>query len=107
MIEKVWLVGDCGPEHDRVVSVHRTYAGALKAFQEHRIGLLNQAKDHLAWAEEQRLKEPAATAEKEEGRSWLDSMWQEMVERLSEEDPEKIDNFPHETPYIREMEVLE
>ena len=36
-----------------------------------------------------------------------DDMYLDMIKKLSEEDPEKIDNYPHDTPYLREMELIE
>ncbi len=33
--------------------------------------------------------------------------YEKMIEKLSCENPEEIDNYPHETPYIRKMEVKE
>ena len=86
---KVYVVGHDGPEHNTIRSIHRTYEGALKAWNELRIELLQRAQSFLE--KETRSKE----------------MWQRMVENLSCEDPEKIDNYPHETPNIREYEVEE
>ncbi len=32
-------------------------------------------------------------------------MWNEIIKNLSCKNPEKIDNYPHETPYIHEWEI--
>jgi len=41
------------------------------------------------------------------GKYKNDEMWQRIVNNLSCEDPEKINNSSHETPYIREWDVEE
>ncbi len=86
---KVYVVGDDGPEHNTIKSIHRTYKGALKAWNEVRIKLKQEAQSFLK--DETRNKE----------------MWQRMIKNLSCKDPDKIDNYPHETPYITEYEVEE
>ena len=48
---KVYIVGDNGPEHDSIHSIHWTYDGAFKAWNELRISLLNEAKSHLKGAD--------------------------------------------------------
>lgn len=88
--KKVFIVGDDGPEHNSIKSVHRTRAGALAAWNELRLELLEKAKSYLD------DKDP-----------WGKDMWQEMVDNLACEDPDKIDNYPWETPYIRECDVKE
>lgn len=85
---KVFAVGDHGPEHNTIRSIHKTKEGALKAWNELRLELLEMAKSFLK-------------------NDYSREMWQEMVDNLSCEDPEKIDNYPHETPYVREYEVEE
>jgi hypothetical protein len=49
--------------------------------------LLNEARGHLKYNKED------------------NEMYLRMVEKLSCEDPEKIDNFPHDNPYIQKIEV--
>ena len=85
---KVYVVGDSGPEHNSIQSIHKTYGGALKAWDKVRIDLLENAKDFL-----EKYKN--------------DEMWQRIVNNLSCKDPEKINNSPHETPYIREWDLEE
>lgn len=89
-VTKVFIVGDDGPEHNSISSVHRTHACALKAWNELRLELLGKAKSYLD------DKDPFGT-----------DLWRELVKNLSCEDPDKIDNYPWETPYIREYEVKE
>ena len=88
---RVYIVGDDGPEHNNVISVHKTYEGAFKAWNERRLELLAEAKRSLK-IHEKRAKD------------WGE-MYGRMIKGLSCKDPEKIDNYPHETPYIREMEI--
>lgn len=89
----VFAVGDDGPEHNWICSIHKTYEGALKAWNEHRLELLREAEESLDYA-------------KSKEKIWID-MYASSVKKLSCEDPEKIDNYPHKTPYLRAYEVRE
>ena len=86
---KVYIVGDNGPEHNSISSIHKTYKGALKAWGKLRLELLEDAKSSLSKAKD------------------MDDIYKRIVKNLSCKDPDKIDNYPHETPYIREYEVKE
>ena len=116
--ETIYLVGDGGPEHNFVRSAHKNYEGAFKAWNKLRLYLLDEAKHGL-----QRSKEDAKKR-LGEGK-WNDNepftkenidyfkkvakkgeeMYLRMVEKLSCDDPEKIDNYPHDNPYIQKIEV--
>lgn len=84
---KLYVVGDYGPEHNSIGSIHKTYKGAFKAWNKLRLGLLRHAKSFLKGNETDR------------------DMFEEMVKKLSCRDPKKIDNYPQETPYIHEYEL--
>ena len=43
----VYFVGDHGPEHNSIHSVHKIYEGALKAWNELRVSLLQDAQSFL------------------------------------------------------------
>jgi len=88
---KVYLVGDQGPEHNSIISIHKTKEGAIKVFQARRMKLLEEAKEGL----------------KREASGYMKEMYETIVKNLNEKDPDKIDNYPQETPYIREMNVQE
>ena len=92
-ITKVFIVGDSGPEHNSISSIHHTYKGAFKAWNEHRKELLIHAKDML--------KSSVSTC------SSSKEMYKRIIRSLSCKDPKKIDNYPHETPYIQEHDVEE
>jgi len=85
---KIYIVGDCGPEHNSVLNIHKSYSGALKAWNKLRLELLNKAKYYLKKSD-----------------TWGREMYEEMVKNLSCTDPKKIDNYPHETPYINEYKL--
>ncbi len=85
---KIYLVGDNGPEHNSVHSAHKTYKGAFMAWNELRLRLLGYAKASLKSSDK-----------------FSREMYAEMVKNLSCKDPKKIDNYPQETPYIREIEM--
>jgi len=87
---KVYIVGDRGPEHNHIESIHRTHEGALKAWNKLRLKLLKYAKE----------------ARDDKERSWKE-MYVRMVKKLECEDPDKINNYPHDTPYIEKYNVEE
>ena len=89
---KVYLVGDNGPEHDSLIAIYLDKSKALKAFQRHRSELLKHIKEMLEFS-------------KKEG-GYGDEMYLKMISNLSETDPDKIDNYPHDTPYLKKMEVI-
>jgi len=86
---KVYVVGDHGPEHNSIRSIHKTYIGALKAWNALRTGLLDESKHSL--------KKSDSKYEKE--------LYSEIIKNLSCNNPKKIDNFPQETPYIKEYHI--
>ena len=83
----VYVVGDCGPEHNEIKSLYKTHEGALKAWNAVRLELIRKAKNSVRKTK------------------WNDEMYEKIIEKLSCEDPEKIDNYPHETPYIQKYEI--
>lgn len=87
---KIYLVGEWDPESEFVESVHTTHQGALKAWEKIRRMRLRQARAHLKQCDK-----------------WGKEMYREMVENLSCKNPEKINNDPWETPYIKEIKLEE
>lgn len=85
---KVYIVGDCGPEHNSIRNIHKNYSSALKEWNILRIELLNNAKRYSK-------------------RDKKEEMWHRMVKNLKCKDPKKIDNYPNETPYINEYTLIE
>lgn len=86
---KIYIVGHHGPEHNEVISIHKTRKGAAKAWNEIRLELIKEARSHM------------------KNSKYDKGMWRSIVKNLSRKDPEKIDNYPHETPYIQEHEIVE
>ena len=117
---KVYLVGEAGCEHDMLLGVYANRDKALAAFHEHRIELLEHTKHMDEWSK-QDAKRMLDEGKNFQGQPWDanmikylenksksgEGMYKEMIKKLSEEDPEKMDNFPHDTPYLREEEVIE
>jgi CMP-2-keto-3-deoxyoctulosonic acid synthetase len=117
---KVYLVGESGCEHDMLLGIYANRDKALVAFQEHRLQLLEDAKRGLEWGKEEAKKhlesgkwfdgrplEPESIEYFKKRAEEGEDMYLEMIKKLSEEDPEKIDNFPHDTPYLREEVIIE
>ena len=117
---KVFVVGEAGCESDMMLGIYLNKDKALAAFHECRLGLLDQAKSGFEYSKRS-AKEYLDKGTDYEGKPWDqnmidhfkkeaeegDPMYLEMIEKLSEEDPAKIDNYPHDTPYLKEEEVIE
>ncbi len=87
---KIYIVGDSGPEHNSIFSIHKTYKGALGSWNKLRKKLLSEAKYHLKKSDK-----------------WSRDIYKRIVKNLACTDPKKIDNYPHETPYISEYKLEE
>ena len=117
--EFVYLVGDCGPEHNEISSIHKTYEGALKSWNKLRLKLLQNAKQGLQYSKDEAKKYLEKGKWDNENKSFSQNtinyfkkiakngneMYIEMIKKLSCENHKKIDNYPHETPYINKEEV--
>lgn len=117
--EFVYLVGHSGPEHDFVMGVHKSYNGAFKAWNKLRLDLLEEAKRGLKYSKEDAKRSLKKGKWNDEDKPFSkettdyfkkiadngNSMYLEMIEKLSCEDPKKIDNYPQDTPYVREQEI--
>lgn len=88
----IYLVGDQGPEHYNVHSVHKTHRGALKSFEKVRIELFENAQSSLESC-------------KTRNDGFGIAMYAEIVKRLSNKDPRTIDNYPQETPFIHKRKL--
>ena len=116
----VFLVGEADCESDMLSGVYKDKDKALVAFQEHRLDLLENAKSGFEYSKKS-AQEMLDKGVNYEGKPWDedmikhlkneaengDDMYLDMIKKLSEEDPEKIDNYPHDTPYLKEEEVIE
>jgi len=85
---KVYIVGEDGEDHNYIISVHKTYDGAFKAWDSARKDLLERARHSDSGGTSKHLQN-------------------DMIKNLSCTDPDKIDNYPHATPYIQEYELEE
>lgn len=90
---KVWLVGisDCEGGYTQYVCTSKEKA--LTRWEEIRIELIERAKEGLEYC-------------KREGMS-TDTEERILSNLMSTNDPEKMNNYPQEQPYIREMELDE
>ena len=90
---KIYLIGVSDAEANRVVSIHKTYDGALKVWNKERKELIKLYK---------RMKFM------EVARGWshnYNNNWNDNIIKLFCEDPKTIDNYPLDTPYISEFEL--
>ena len=99
---KVWIVGvgDCEGNSIRCVC-------ATKGIAERE---LFKARDELVAEWEtidiEHQKDIKKYCEKE-GVSYTDNMYKDMIVALSGNDYEKWDNYPHDRPYIYEIEIMD
>ncbi len=117
---KVFIIGDHGPEHNSIRSIHKTYAGAFREWEKLRLELLADAKHMLesdkkdardalkrgTWRDGKKLDNESIEYFREKAAKG-DEMWLRMIKNLKCKDPKKIDNYPHDTPYIHGHEVKE
>lgn len=81
---KIFIVGKSNAEGCSIESVHRTYGGALVAWNAVRLSILSTFES---------IND--------------DHMWDENIKALQCKDPKKIDNYPHETPQIWKYDLEE
>ncbi|MEK6886109.1 MAG: hypothetical protein AABX17_04035 [Nanoarchaeota archaeon] len=115
----VYVVGDSGPEHNFVLSIHKSYGWAIKAWNKLRQDLIKDAKRGLQYAKEEAKKnlkkgkwDYNSQSFSEEDINHLkntaakgDEMYLEMIKNLSCKSPEKMDNYPQDTPYIKRYRI--
>lgn len=90
----VFIVGISDVESNHIVSIHETYDGALKVWNIEREKLIKEFKKMKFYYVSH-------------GHSHqYDSGWNKYIDALQCRNPKTIDNYPQETPYITEFEVL-
>jgi hypothetical protein len=92
-IMKVYIVMVSDVESSSVISVHRTKAGALEAWNKSRLLLIDEFERMVEYT----CKKQGFGAD----------MYERMINNLKEKDPEKLNNYPHEEPSIHEYDVVE
>ena len=117
---KVFLVGTADCESDMLLAVYANKEKALVAYHENRLKILEQAKHGFEYSKES-AKRSLEENRDYEGKPYCkdmitylkneaengDDMYLDMIKNLSEEDPDKMSNYPHDTPYLKEEEVIE
>ena len=91
---KVWLVGTNDVEMTYVQHVCLSEKTALKRWEELRQALIKECQVHIKYINDNNLAHNI-------------KRYEHMIERLSETNPKTLDNFPHEEPFIDEMEAEE
>lgn len=90
---KVWIVGISDCESNSIVCLCSTKELAIKKMFAERDRLVAEyQKSYQHWIEKDLTE---------------DNMYKNMIQALSGDDYENWDNYPHDRPYIHEMEVLE
>ncbi len=87
MSEKVWCVGVVDCENNSTIAICATKETAIRIMFERRDVLVAEYKNHLA-------------------QGYGVGLYEEMIQRLSGDDWEKWDTYPHEKPYIYEAVIL-
>ncbi len=91
---KVYVVGYHEAEGGSVISIHKNHVGALDAWNKLREELYKEAKSHL---KKSILEKDKCGCE----------IYGNVVKNLSCKDPDNINNYPFETPYIKKYDVEE
>ena len=86
----VVAISDC--EATEIVSIHQTMKGALTAWNETRLSLIERFRGMLEHC-------------KKDNRFDGGEMYERMICALEETRPEKIDNWPHEAPSITKYDL--
>ena len=87
---KVWIVGDCSVDHHTVQHVCISKTTALKRWEEIRQELIKRAQEGLEYS-----KERGCNIEMDEN----------ILLNLSEPNPELMNNYPQDQPFIEEWET--
>jgi len=88
----VVTISDC--EATEIVSIHQTMEGALTAWNEARLSLIEGFRGMLDYCEKDNSFDGG-------------EMYKRMICCLEETRPEKINNYPHEAPYITGYDLEE
>lgn len=118
----IYEVGHCGPEHN--IIYYRTFrkSKAIKLFQKVRIDLLQDARHMLKYGKTEaketlklnyrRYDGDKIPLSKDDKKYYKDiakngeDMYVGIVKALKEKDPEKIDNYPHDTPFLSKEYII-
>ena len=93
--ETIFIVGISDAEANSIVSVHKTYKGALEVWNKERTKLIKQFKI---------VKFYEVAREMVQEHSCSSNI---NITNLQCEDPEKINNYPLDTPYIAKYKLFE
>ena len=100
---KVWIVGVSDCEGDSVKAVCSTKEIAERELFKARDELVAEYKE----MDEYNEKSKKEFCEKEKKKIWVDNMYKDMIKALSGNDYKKWNNYPHERPYLYEIEVMD
>lgn len=90
----VFVVGVSDAEANHIVSIHKTYEGALNTWNKVREELIKTAKEMKFY-----------NVSRGYCHSY-DSDINKDIDALQCDDPTKIDNYPQDTPYINKYKIL-
>jgi hypothetical protein len=90
----VWIVGICNAETSVPEHICQSKETALKRWDETRLEIIKDCEEDLA----------SYNAYKGSNKSTI-NIYERMLKNLQETDPDKMDNFPQDEPYMMEMEL--
>lgn len=100
---KVWLVGTNDVESTCVQHVCLSEKTALKRWNELRQELIDVCRSQIDTMRDPNYKCRLGYS----GDSRAIELYEREIKNLSETDPKKLENYPHEEPFISEMETEE
>jgi len=93
---KIWIVGICNAETAVPEYACISKETALKRWEQIRLEIIKDCKEEYESYKAYRKQEPLAS-----------NLYERMLKNLEETDPDKMDNFPQDEPYIMEMDLEE
>lgn len=97
MSEEIYLVGISDCESGSIYYACKTYETALKKWNFLRCKCIEENEEHIIYYKDnpEEWSEPSI------------KMYEEMNNKLSNTDPDTINNYPHEAPFIQKIKLLE
>ena len=85
----IYLIGICGWDHLEITSAHKSYKGAMKAWNKIRLNFLKETKEFL----------------KLENSKINKDFYKRGIKDLSCKEPEKMHNHAGDQPYMQKIEL--
>ena len=86
--KKVFIIGTRGPEHTSIKVICDNEKEAIKIWHRIRGRLIKHYREMI------------------DDDDFTDNMYEDMIDNLKESNPDKLSNYPHSEPFIKERKVV-